>query len=441
MSTVQIIVTQISRVREADLNGSFDTVLVLTDSEVNEIFSKSCFLFKLRQELSGICLLFRVRYYVFISRRDQFLKDYVLKDIENFCIVNVFDIGILIPYISPPKYNLRIDGQVESFIVSKPLLDGYKHSFLDNSFTIFYIVNKYLNSTESGNIEVIQVGKPSIPKILDRTFSNNWLNESTLHIPHKGAISDLNRCVAHLNITRSTPQLIEVAFDDYSYKKFDWQKFKNIRSKLRVYRNKPLMVGPFIARQHLVEKSNQKYVFLQDSDDLSSADRFEKSIYELNSRNLDVLGCHELRIDQIEKKLLLIRFPIDVNLALRKGSIHPILHGTCVMRKLSFLRVGGYSTDGRFGLDTQFLLRVGFDLRIGNIDEFLYFRFRRRYSLTTSSSTGDETILRKFLLWRWRVDFEQIVSGNLRMTDSSLRISKHQFDFRMVEICKHVKSV
>src|SRR5690606_38937921 len=130
------------------------------------------------------------------------------------------------------------------------------------------------------------------------------------------------------------------------------------------------------------------------------------------------------------------RFPLNVNYALARQSFHPMLHGTCIMTKTGFLKVGGYSTEGRFGYDTQFLLRAGFFLKVGNMDNFLYLRFQRPHSLTTAKKTKFGTKMRKFMAWRWRVDFNLVSSNKLDLADSSLLERKHNFPFNIFRITK-----
>jgi hypothetical protein len=100
---------------------------------------------------------------------------------------------------------------------------------------------------------------------------------------------------------------------------------------------------------------------------------------------------------------------------------HSLLHGTGVIRRESFFRAGGLSTDQRVANDTQFLFRAYFNLRIRNVDAFLYVRRRHPDSLTEHPHTGIRLPLRSELDRAWRADFYEIKKGRLALEASSLR--------------------
>lgn len=142
-----------------------------------------------------------------------------------------------------------------------------------------------------------------------------------------------------------------------------------------------------------------------------------------------MLGSHELRIDEFVKKILIIRFPLNVNEALSNYIFHPLLHSTSIVTKSAYLKTGGYSTEGEFGFDSQFLLRSHFFLKVGNIDEFLYIRYKRPNSLTTNKNTMIGSDRRSFLAWRWMVDFKLVSLGKLNLEDSSLKAKAHPYKY------------
>jgi glycosyltransferase involved in cell wall biosynthesis len=205
-----------------------------------------------------------------------------------------------------------------------------------------------------------------------------------------------------------------------------------------VYANSPGNVGPYCARHYSIINSSKDYIFFQDSDDIPVNTRFAKQIKEMERRNLDMVGSHELRIDQFERQIAIIRYPLDVSEALKHGSFHPLFHPTALISKDAYIRTGGFSTNLRFGYDSQFLIRSHFYLNSGNIDDFLYLRFKRPNSLTTNPKTKLGSNLRIFLLWRWRTEFKLVKENKLQLQDSSLSVQKHSFDYSMIAVNKTI---
>jgi hypothetical protein len=432
----QISILSAFQLDELGYNCNYNHMLVLLADPIETVEVKVCSARNLRANLNLINKRHLVKYYVFLSCRDQFKTEHLLKEMKDFLSQPAHEIILLLPYLLPPTDNSRIDSEVCSFIISKNVFDSKTFSLVNPARFIYDMVNFYLNSPESNNIEIVQVGKPEPLSGINENGILAEINKSSVQIAHKGSLKLLERCLAHLDKTQVIPKEIEICFDDYSYRKLELKQFKNIVDRMTLYKNSPLGVGPFLARQYMVEQSSSEYIYVLDSDDISVPSRFNKSMLALKERNLDLLGSHELRIDQIGKKLVIARFPLHVNYALAKKSFHPILHGTCIMTKKGFLKAGGYSTEGKFGFDTQFMLRAGYFLKIGNVDDFLYLRFQRPNSLTTAKKTMYGTKLRKFMAWRWQVDFSLVYSGKLNLSDSSLQERRHNFNFKIDEITK-----
>ncbi|MEI9928879.1 MAG: hypothetical protein WDN44_15850 [Sphingomonas sp.] len=113
------------------------------------------------------------------------------------------------------------------------------------------------------------------------------------------------------------------------------------------------------------------------------------------SREADIVGCHELRCDELTRTVEAIRFPLDANRALAIAPGAAQLVATTVTRTDCFRRTGGFSTIRTFGADRQFQLRAHWSARMLNVDEFLYVRRLREGSLTTAAATGMQSQVRK----------------------------------------------
>jgi hypothetical protein len=369
---------------------------------------------------------------IFLSRKDSY-NNVILPELENLLNLAYTPIILFVPYKKPPLYGQREDGKVESFIIKANIFDKAIAEKAKNVFwkIIYRITYKYLNSNHDNNILIKQLGK--ISDTLRVLPNLKLLENSLLIIPHKGSVKLLNRCLNHLNLTTHLPENINICFDDHSYKQIDIHNFACLQ-KAKLFVNEPLNSGPYPSRHYSIMNSDKEYIFFQDSDDVSAHLRFETQANELENRGLDMIGSHELRVDQYSKSLKLFRYPLDANKSLDARNYHSLFHPTALITKKAYIKAQGFSTDRRFGYDSQFLMRAHFFLKIGNIDDFLYIRFKRPNSLTTHPKTKIGSHLRSFLLWRWRIDFKLVSEKKLDLAASSLITQAHKFDYELKRI-------
>ena len=78
----------------------------------------------------------------------------------------------------------------------------------------------------------------------------------------------------------------------------------------------PAPVGPYVIRQELAENSVGPLLALQDSDDLSCYDRFVVQSNALVETGCDIVGSHELCLDEMRGVVQPVRFPLDSSAAL-----------------------------------------------------------------------------------------------------------------------------
>lgn len=291
----QISVMPVFGLRSFNYYGAYDHILVLTEGNIENTVVKICSPKKLRASLNLINKRYQVKYYVYLSFMDQFKADQLLSEIKHSLHHPTAEIILLLPYLAPPTENSRTDNPAQSFMISKRVFDSKAFSLTDPAKFIYDTVNFHLNAPGSKNIEVVQVGKPAAAAENREDRSLAKLNNSTVQITHKGPLKLLKRCLAHLNEVKMLPKEIEICFDDASYKKLDLRMFKNINNKTILYRNSPLGVGPFLARQHMVEQSGNEYIYLLDSDDIAIQSRFSKLMIELEKKKF-----RSFRLSRIE---------------------------------------------------------------------------------------------------------------------------------------------
>lgn len=235
-------------------------------------------------------------------------------------------------------------------------------------------------------------------------------------IPHMGSRAHLDVCLAGV-VSQTMDCIASVCLDEPS----DWRP-KHGDARIRQYLAVDPPVGPYAIRQYLAMNSVAEYLAFQDSDDYSLSSRLTELLTACVQQNADSAGCHELRLDEIEQAVIPVRFPLNVNEALKDVVGHPQLFPTTVTRTDTFKRIGGLSTIRKFGGDSEYLMRSYFFTRIINIDRFLYIRRRREGSLTTAPDTALGTPIRNELWRTWREDFESIKRGQLALEDSSLAL-------------------
>jgi hypothetical protein len=218
-------------------------------------------------------------------------------------------------------------------------------------------------------------------------------------MPHRGRPEHLRAAIASIATADDSPRAVYVGHDERG-------------------------LGPYAIRQQLVEGAAEPLVAFHDSDDLSCADRFAVLRAAMEATSADVIGSHELRVDEIEETVRPVRFPLDVNAALAAAPGFAQLHPTTMVRRAAFLAAGGFSTHLRFANDTQFLYRAYFSLRLRNADAFLYVRRRHREAITVRSKTALGNPRREAIEAEWMRDFERVKSGELPLADSSLRVMR-----------------
>lgn len=327
---------------------------------------------------------------------------------------------ILVPYKPPPQYDMRHDGAVDSFVVSRVLLERVLDKGEVDGFALlsFKVVTTFIGDHDFGtHLLVRQVGQWKMERVAATSCSK--AEGISVIIPHRGSIIHLREALTSLHSQIITGDIdIHVGLDGNIPTE---PTIKNhLRRGIEMLRFNPSPVGPYVIRQYFINRSSSRYMALQDSDDYSCSDRLESSIKELARLNLDIVGCHELQLDEIRRCVTIHRFPLDVNHALEIDGRGGLLHPTMVADRARVLSAGGLSTNLRYASDTQFKLRSYFILRMGNVDEFLYLRRRHPACLTIDPHTRLGSPTRERLRALWQQDFELVKAGKKHLHESSL---------------------
>lgn len=275
-----------------------------------------------------------------------------------------------------------------------------------------------LRAIANGDIEVDCLLVRQVP-LLRRHVYGSETTAKALLIPHRGEASHLRSALASARKTAGNSLMIRVGLDVEECE--EYAAFPAEYPGVEFVKFSPAPVGPYVIRQELAENSAEPLLTLQDSDDLSCYDRFAMLGDALAKTGCDIVGSHELCLDEIRAVVQPVRYPLDGSAALELRANHALLHGTLMTYRSVFFDLGGLSTDLVIANDTQFLLRAHFNSSIRNVDEFLYIRRRHTASLTNAPETIFDNPLRRELSSAWTRDFDAIKRGELKIEDSSLR--------------------
>lgn len=326
---------------------------------------------------------------------------------------------LLVPWQAPPERFPRNDGTVRSFAASYGLFAA-AFAQADSVEDGCYRALRRALSTPGEVVDrliAVQVGAPApAPPSLP---AGGGTVEANLVVPHRGSLDHLEVCLGYLARQSVRPARTQVCFDEEVTAAHEqlMERFPAVE----YFATDPCHVGPYVARSALGEGSPEPVVVWHDSDDASCSDRLQVSFAEMRRRGLELMGCHELRLDEIDGRVEAVRFPLAVTDALDIGPAHALFHPTSLVLRESFRRAGGFSTAYRFGSDAHFLYRAYFSLRrIENVDAFLYVRRMRPNSLTTGPETRWASPERERQRAEWRRDFERVRTGAVRIEDSCL---------------------
>ncbi|MCF7223764.1 hypothetical protein [Marilutibacter chinensis] len=318
-------------------------------------------------------------------------------------------LSIFVAPVPPPKDRVRRDPPTRSFIASGAWVRSFPAAVGDRTDACYRVVRHAL----SGHTDVPEI---RIYNGVDAIERDLGYPEVEFIIPHRGSNAHLDVCLSGV-CSQSLDCRASVCLDESS----DWRPVRAGR-RVRLFKAEDPPVGPYAIRQFLSMNSSAEYLAFQDSDDFSLPSRLTELLTARIESGADIVGSHELRLDEIEHAVIPVRFPLDVNAALREVAEHPQLFPTTVALTATVQRIGGFSTIRMFGGDTEYLLRAHFLARIINIDRFVYIRRRREGSLTTAPETALGSPARVELGRIWRKDFEEIKKGRLALEHSSLAL-------------------
>ena len=187
------------------------------------------------------------------------------------------------------------------------------------------------------------------------------------------------------NVANAIQSILDQTFDDFEFLIIDdcstdntyeeMTKFLN-DSRVKLYVNEE-NIGLTKSLNKLIEESSGKYIFRQDSDDISFNNRLDEQIKILETK--DVKTCTTRAIDINNNKIipgLSSWIPKKITMKFK----NPYIHGTLAIEKLLLNSIGNYSEDFYYSQDFKLYL----DLAQKN--EKIYEIKKPLYKLNTSNN-------------------------------------------------------
>tara|TARA_A100001015_G_scaffold301720_1_gene388964 strand:+ start:407 stop:1081 length:675 start_codon:yes stop_codon:yes gene_type:complete len=187
------------------------------------------------------------------------------------------------------------------------------------------------------------------------------------------------------NVANAIQSILDQTFDDFEFLIIDdcstdntyeeMTKFLN-DSRVKLYVNEE-NIGLTKSLNKLIEESCGKYIFRQDSDDISFNNRLDEQIKILETK--DVKTCTTRAIDINNNKIipgLSSWIPKKITMKFK----NPYIHGTLAIEKLLLNSIGNYSEDFYYSQD----FRLYLDLLQKN--EKIYEIKKPLYKLNTSNN-------------------------------------------------------
>jgi hypothetical protein len=324
---------------------------------------------------------------------------------------------VLSPWLASPDRYQRIDGAVRSFACSPSIHQDLLQ--IDPACPLEQLCFSLLEAMLNGNIAVDRVVVRQLP--FPEHFSNHKVDPvaAGLIMAHRGRPAYLQTSLHYLSRANGLDVRVRVGLD--GEESGDYEGLAKLYPRTEFYNLQPVPLGPYVIRQELALRSAEPLLAFHDSDDISCADRFCALYREMQRTRSELIGCHELRVDEINREVLAIRFPLDATEGLRRCYGHALLHPTSMVTRDGFLEAGGFSTSFAISSDTQFLLRCYFKLPIRNVDGFFYIRRRHPAALTVAPDTNMDAPMRVYLTQCWEKNFEAVKRRRIALDQSALR--------------------
>ena len=247
---------------------------------------------------------------------------------------------ILIPRKSAPVLEESWDGNVGSFIAPVGLIRAFCRSRTSECFSCFDLLHWALNNRSHGvSFECLQVPLQSRRP----GGATTWGSSAQWIIPHKGPLFMLETCLRSVGESRVLSDAVSVCFDEETT--HEHHEFAERYPWVEFYRSTPHSNGPYVSRERFLRSDASPVVLFQDSDDAPTVSRRRALVSQLVESGADLIGSHELRVNEVSRKVHAIRYPLDASAAIAASGEHTLLFPTSAGRRQAIKAAGGFSTN------------------------------------------------------------------------------------------------
>ena len=247
-------------------------------------------------------------------------------------------IVIIVPPASAPADDRRKEPEARSFLASRDVFRRARLADYAPQDWCFHALNWAISGPR------LPVGIEVVHKLASPAPIVAPLRGCETVLSHRGPERYLRACVDSL-LQQSHPTRVTLGIDQ----KYDCRRLLTETAgnpAVSAYQVGPPPLGPFVALHVLGHLSQAEFILRQDLDDISLRRRLETLIATAEATGAGLVGSHEIQLHEVERRVVPVRYPLDVNAALRHvGAEHQALLPTTVIRKAIFRQVGGFSTD------------------------------------------------------------------------------------------------
>ena len=213
---------------------------------------------------------------------------------------------------------------------------------------------------------------PKISIIMSVYNGEKYLREAIESILNQ-TFADFEFIIVNDGSTDSSLEIIQSYHDD----------------RIRVINNE-INIGLTKSLNKAIGEARGEYIARQDADDISLPNRFEEQLkYFEQYPEVVLLGTSAYRVDEHEKVLAKVILPEKPDKNSLKGS--QFYHGSLMVKKEVFNKVGRYNELLRYCQDYELWLRIAKSYEVRNLTQLLYkFRF---HSENVRFKRGDESAL------------------------------------------------
>ena len=149
------------------------------------------------------------------------------------------------------------------------------------------------------------------------------------------------------------------AIDDCSGQNYD--DFLRDYPTVRWYRNKH-NIGQFMSINNILDRCETDFLAINDADDVSEPDRIWLAVTAMKLYEADIYGSQTSQFVQNDDTPEVLYYH-HISVKPDDDILHPLTHGTMVVRKSIFEQLGGYidfgdSHQNKCGNDTEFMTRA-----------------------------------------------------------------------------------